>query len=201
MTTQIDFYFDYGSPTSYLAYQQMVGLVERTGALVRYKPILLGGILQATSNTSPMDIPSKRKWMIADMEFFSLRYGVPFAFNPHFPVNTLNLMRGAIYALREGFFLEYSDAIFEAMWVKKRNLADLNELRTVLAAANLPVDAILTATQNPAVKEALKQETEAAVQRGLFGAPTLFVGEKMYFGQDRVQYAEEEINRLQKTQG
>ncbi|MBU9477056.1 2-hydroxychromene-2-carboxylate isomerase [Burkholderia multivorans] len=190
---QVDFYFDYGSPTSYLAYKQMPGLVERTGAMICHRPILLGGILQATSNTSPMNVPPKRKWMFADMEFFATRYDVPFSINPNFPINTLNLMRGAIYAQREGFLAEYSDAVFNAMWVGMRNLGEFEEIKAVLATARLPVDAILAATQDPEIKEALKQETEAAVRRGLFGAPVLFVGDTMFFGQDRVQYAEEEI--------
>ncbi|ANB75595.1 disulfide bond formation protein DsbA [Paraburkholderia phytofirmans OLGA172] len=199
MSMQVDFYFDYGSPTSYLAYEQMPGLAERTGAVVRFRPILLGGILQATSNVSPMDIPLKRKWMIADMEFFARRYGVPFTVNPNFPINTLNLMRGAIYAQREGFLLEYSDAVFTAMWADGRNLGDIAEIKAVLTAAHLPVDAILAATQDPEIKDALKRETQAAVQRGLFGAPVLFVGNTMFFGQDRVQYAEEEVRRQEQV--
>ncbi|WP_454743283.1 DsbA family protein [Cupriavidus necator] len=197
MTTEVDFYFDYGSPTSYLAYVQMPGVAARTGAKIHYRPILLGGVLQAATNASPMDVPLKRKWMISDMEFFAARYGVPFAMNPHFPINTLNLMRGAIYAQREGFLIEYSDAIYKAMWAEERNLGDLGEIKKVLVAAKLPVDAILAATQNPDIKDALKRETEAAVKRGLFGAPVLLVGDRMFFGQDRVQYAEEEIQALE----
>ncbi|WP_137923775.1 2-hydroxychromene-2-carboxylate isomerase [Cupriavidus sp. 2SB] len=197
MKTEVDFYFDYGSPTSYLAYMQMPGVCARTGVKINYRPVLLGGVLQAATNASPMDVPLKRKWMVSDMEFFAARYGVPFTMNSHFPINTLNLMRGAIYAQKEGFLIEYSDAIFKAMWGEGRNLGDLNEIRAVLVAAALPVDAILAATQEQAIKAALKNETEAAVKRGLFGAPVLFVGDRMFFGQDRVQYAEEEVRALE----
>src|SRR4051812_42484979 len=118
MKSAIEFYFDYGSPTSYLAYVQMEGVAQRTGATVDFKPFLLGGVYQATENKSPMEIPKKRDWMIEDMSFFAQRYGVPFKMNPHFPINTLNLMRGAVYAKREGFLSQYSDAIFGALWAE-----------------------------------------------------------------------------------
>lgn len=191
MTKSADFYFDYGSPTSYLAYVQMPGVAKRTGATIRYKPFLLGGVYQATQNRSPMEVPAKRDWMLKDMSFFAERYGVPFQYNPHFPINTLNLMRGAMYAQREGFLLPYSDAVFRAMWVEAKNMGDAAVVTEVLAAANLDAKAILSATQDSSVKDLLKGATEEAARRGIFGAPVVFVGERMFFGQDRVQYAEE----------
>ena len=193
MSTQVDFYFDYGSPTSYLAYVQLPGLVARTGAIINHRPVLLGGIFQATGNRSPMDVPAKRKWMVADMAFFAARYKVPFAINPYFPINTLNLMRGAIFAQNEGFLREYSDAVFSGIWVERRNLGDVAEVREVLATAGLAVDAMLAATQQPLIKEALKTATDAAVGRGVFGVPAMFVGDVMFFGQDRLRYIEEAI--------
>jgi 2-hydroxychromene-2-carboxylate isomerase len=191
MPGSIDFYFDYGSPTSYLAYKQMPGLIQRSGATVNFRPILLGGILQQTSNQSPLDIPAKRAWMADDMKFFADRYGVPFEFNPFFPINTLVLMRGATYAAQEGFLDRYSDALFDAMWGRPQNLGDPNTIGAVLQAADLDVERIVAATQDPQIKNKLKADTQQAIDRGAFGAPTIFVGNQMFFGQDRMQFVEE----------
>jgi 2-hydroxychromene-2-carboxylate isomerase len=191
MAKSLDFYFDYGSPTSYLAYTQVPGLAARTGATVNYKPILLGGVFQATGNRSPVEVAAKGRYMNEDMTWFAARYQVPFRHNPHFPVNTLALMRGAIYALREDFLIPYSDAVFRAMWVDGVNMGDATEAGKALSGAGLDAQKILAATQDPAIKEGLKSATESAVQRGLFGAPTFFVGGRMHFGQDRLPYVEE----------
>lgn len=191
MARTLDFYFDYGSPTSYLAYTQVPGIAARTGATVNYRPILLGGIFQATGNRSPVEVAAKDRYMKEDLKWFAARYGVPFQHNPHFPVNTLALMRGAIYALREGFLVRYSDAVFKAMWADAMNMGEQGTIGKALAGAGLDAGRILAATQDPAIKEALKSATEEAVQRGLFGAPTFFVGERMHFGQDRLPYVEE----------
>lgn len=191
MSKTVELFFDYGSPTSYLAYHQMPGLAQRTGAKIVYKPFLLGGVYQTTTNRSPMEIPAKAKWMIGDMQFFARRYGIPFQFNPHFPINTLSLMRGAMYAKREGFLDTYSDAVFHALWSDAKNMGDPQVVEQVLRDAGLPAAQIMEATQDSAVKELLKKATEEASSRGLFGAPTLFVGEQMFFGQDRVQFLEE----------
>lgn len=191
MSRSIDFYFDYGSPTSYLAYKQLPGVSHRTGATVNYRPILLGGVFQQTSNQSPMDLPAKRDWMVEDMKFFADRYNVPFEFNPFFPINTLVLMRGAIFAQREGFLDRYSDAIFDAMWGRPQNMADPAVIGSVLQSADLDVKRIVTATQDAQIKDKLKTDTQDAIERGVFGAPTIFIGSRMFFGQDRVCYVEE----------
>jgi 2-hydroxychromene-2-carboxylate isomerase len=191
MSQNIDFYFDYGSPTSYLAYKQLPGLIHRTGASINYRPILLGGIFQQTSNQSPMDLPHKRAWMVEDMKFFAARYEVPFDLNPFFPINTLALMRGAIFAQQEGFLERYSDAVFDSMWGQPQNMADAAIIEQVLQSADLDARRIFAATQDANIKEKLKADTQAAVDRGVFGAPTLFIGSRMFFGQDRVCFAEE----------
>ena len=191
MIKTLDFYFDYGSPTSYLAYTQLPALARGTGATVNYKPMLLGGVFQATGNRSPVEIPAKGRYMNADLEWFAARYAVPFRHNPHFPVNTLALMRGAVFAQREGFLVLYSDAVFKAMWADAIDMGDAQQVAKALASAGLDAPRILAATQDPAIKEALKLATEEAVKRGVFGAPTFFVGERMHFGQDRLPYVEE----------
>lgn len=191
MAKSVDFYFDYGSPTTYLAWTQLPALSKRTGATVNYKPILLGGVFQATGNRSPVEIAAKGKYMFDDLKWFAARYGVKYQRNAHFPINTLNLMRGALAALRDGYFVPYSEAIFKAMWVDDVNMNEVAQIGKVLSAAGLDAQKIMAATQEPAIKEALKSATEEAVQRGVFGAPTFFVGEHMHFGQDRLPYVEE----------
>ncbi len=194
MTKSVDFYFDYGSPTSYLAYTQLPGLAERTGATIQYKPILLGGVFQATGNRSPVEVAAKGQWMRADIEDFARRYGVAFRWNPHFPINTLALMRGAIHALREGILMTYSDAIFKAIWADAENMSDPAVIGKVLKTAGFDAPKIFAATQEQPVKDALKAATDEAVARGVFGAPTFFVGPRMHFGQDRLPYVEELLN-------
>ena len=191
MPKSVDFYFDYGSPTSYLAYTQMPGLAARTGAKVNYLPILLGGVFQATGNRSPVEIAAKGKWMRQDLQYFAERYKVRYMWNPHFPINTLPLMRGATYALREGFLVPYSDAVFTALWGNALNMGDPAVVGKALEEAGLDAQKIAAATQDQAVKDALKSATEQAVKRGLFGAPAFFVGERVHFGQDRLPYVEE----------
>jgi 2-hydroxychromene-2-carboxylate isomerase len=196
MTIELDFYFDYGSPTSYLADAQIQRIAADTGAVVNYRPVLLGGILKASGNASPMDVPLKRDWMVNDVTFFAKRYEIPFAFNPHFPVNTLNLMRGAIYAQDRGFLRDYSDAIFSGMWVEQRNLAELSTVKDVLDSRGFSSPDILEGMQDPEIKSKLIAVTDTAFKRGLFGAPVAFLGDTMFFGQDRIQYLEEAIRRI-----
>ena len=191
MARSVDFYFDYGSPTAYLAWTQLPGLAKRTGATVNYRPVLLGGVFQATGNRSPVEIAAKGKYMFEDLKWFAARYGVKYERNAHFPINTLNLMRGALAALGDGCFMPYSDAVFKATWVDNVNMNEPAEIGRVLKEAGLDPQKIMAATQEPAIKEALKSATEEAVKRGVFGAPTFFVGEHMHFGQDRLPYVEE----------
>jgi 2-hydroxychromene-2-carboxylate isomerase len=196
MSKSIDFYFDYGSPTSYLAYKQLPGIIHRTGATVNYRPILLGGIFRETSNQSPMDLPTKRAWMVEDMKFFAERYKVPFDLNPFFPINTLVLMRGAVFAQQDGILERYSDAIFDAMWGQPQDMADPAVIGAVLQTADLDVKRIVAGTQDAQIKEQLKLNTQEAIDRGVFGAPTIFFDSKMFFGQDRVCYVEELLAKV-----
>ena len=191
MAKSVDFYFDYGSPTSYLAYTQMPGLAKRTGATVNYRPILLGAVFQATGNRSPVEVAAKGKWMQGDLQHFAERYNVRYRWNPHFPINTLALMRGATYAARENFLVPYSDTIYKAVWADGLNMGDPAVIGKVLQEAGIDAQKVIAATQEQAVKDSLKATTQQAIERGLFGAPTFFVGERMHFGQDRLPYVEE----------
>lgn len=196
MTTKsVDFYFDFGSPATYLAYTQLPQLCADTGAVLVWKPMLLGGVFQATGNHSPAEIPAKRPYLHADLKRFALRYGVPFRHNPHFPINTLLLMRGATgLQMREPErFGAYVDAMFHAMWVEPQNLNDPAMVATVLQAAGFDAAQMLALANDQEVKDQLKATTQEAVQRGVFGAPTLFVGDQMFWGQDRLDFVREAL--------
>ena len=191
MTKSVDFYFDVGSPTAYLAHNRLKQLKLEYGCSVIYHPVLLGGLFKASGNSSPVTVPAKGRYMMMeDLPRFAKLYNVPLNTNPHFPINTLNLMRGAVSALNEAYFDTYIDTIFNAIWVESRNMGDIDTVIEVLSDAGLDAKAILEATQKPEVKQELISNTEQAVERGLFGAPTMFVDGEMFFGQDRLQFVE-----------
>jgi 2-hydroxychromene-2-carboxylate isomerase len=189
----LEFLFDFGSPASYIAYKRLPPIVARTGAMVDYVPMLLGGVFKATGNASPASIPAKGKWMNADLARYAKKYGVTFNRNPYFPINTLHLMRGATGLLDDGRFMAYVEAVFDAMWREPKNLGDPAELVPVLHRAGLTSEEFQALTGREDVKERLKTTTEAAVERGAFGAPTMFVGGEMFFGQDRLDFVEEAL--------
>ena len=195
MSKTLEFFFDVGSPTAYLASTQLPAMAAECGATLRYRPMLLGGVFKATGNASPVSVPAKGRWMHADMARWAQRYGVPFVMNPHFPINTLTLMRGAAgLQLRESAdFARYLDTVFKAMWATPRNLGDAAELAKVLTEAGFDAEAFATLVADPAVKAALVANTEEAVTRGVFGAPTMFVGEALFFGQDRLDFVREAL--------
>ncbi len=187
---RIEFYFDFGSPTTYLAHTQLPAIAAATGAELVWRPMLLGGVFKATGNASPVSVPAKGAWMGQDIARWAARYGVPFRFNPHFPINTLTLMRGAagLQLRHPELFKPYADAVFEAMWVHPRNLGEPSEVGAVLAPLGIEPEAFMALVSDPAVKAALVAATEEAVARGVFGAPTCFVGTEMHFGQDRLDF-------------
>ena len=176
MSKTIEFYFDFGSPTAYLAHKRLQQLQSQYSCTLDYKPILLGGLFKATGNMSPVMVAAKGKYMMN--------------INPHFPINTLNLMRGAVAALGQDHFSAYVEAVFDAVWVNGENMGELDVVARVLTAAGLDAQSIIASTQDPDVKAALISNTEAAVAKGCFGAPTMFVGSDMFFGQDRMQFIE-----------
>ena len=191
MSKTVEFYFDVGSPATYLAHTQMAGLAERTGAAVQYKPMLLGGVFKATGNRSPVEVPAKGRHMIdADLPRWAKHWGVTITMPPGFPVNTLHLMRGAIAAAEDGFFDAYVDAIFQALWVDAQDMTDPAVIGAVLSGAGIDVKRFAERIGEDPVKQALIKTTEEAVERGIFGAPTFFIDGEMYFGQDRLDFVE-----------
>lgn len=196
MQKHLDFYFDFGSPTAYLAYSRLQQLTEQYDLVVNYHPVLLGGIFKATSNMSPVAIPAKGKYMLEqDLPRFARRYGVALQFNPHFPINTLQLMRGAFAAKRLDCLADYMRVVFQAVWVEQKNMGDPEVVAQVLTEAGLDAGALLELAQNPDIKAELITSTESAVEKGAFGAPTMYMDGDMYFGQDRLDFIEEALRR------
>jgi len=194
---RLEYFFDFGSPTSYLAWTQLPGIVAETGAELVWRPMLLGGVFKATGNASPVSVPAKGRWMGADIARWARRYGVPFRFNPHFPINTLTLMRGAagLQLRAPEQFARYCEVVSKALWEQAANLGDPAVLAATLAAAGFDVEAFTALVGDPEVKARLIATTEEAVARGVFGAPTFFVGEAMFFGQDRLDFVREALLR------
>lgn len=201
MPTQLDFFYDFGSPHSYLAYKRLAALVERTGALVNYRPILLGGVFKAVGNPPPMEVKAKADYVWVDISRFTERYKIPMTRNWHFPLNSLYLMRGAIAAQKLGQLISYSEAIFDALWIEGLNLGDAKTVAKVLDRAGFDSQALFAAIDREEVKSELKINTEEAVARGAFGVPTFFIGDTMYFGQDRLEYVEAHLQKLSNAGG
>ena len=195
MTRSVEFFFDVGSPTAYLAWTQLPALCADAGATLVYRPMLLGAVFQATGNASPATVPAKGRYMNDDIARFAARYGVPYVHNPAFPVNTLLLMRGAVGVQMRmpQRFEAYLRAVFDAMWVDARNLNDAAVVGATLHAAGFDPAALLALAAEPAVKDALRANTDDAIRRGAFGAPTMFVGDAMFFGQDRLDFVREAL--------
>ena len=191
----VEYFFDVGSPTAYLAWTQLPKIAAETGATIAWRPMLLGGVFKATGNASPVTVPAKGRWMNDDIARWAHRYGVPFAFNPHFPINTLTLMRGAtgLQMRRPADLPRYLDVVERAIWEAPTNLGDPAVLAATLSAAEFDADEFAALVADPDVKARLIATTEEAVARGAFGAPTFFVGEQMFFGQDRLDFVREAL--------
>ena len=191
----LKFHFDFASPTRYLACTQVPRIAQETGASLVWHPVLPGGVFKATGNASPVSVPAKARWMNDDLARWARRWGVPFAMNPHFPINTLTLMRGACGVLmrQPDDFRRYVDAVFHAMWVALRKLGDSAELAAVLTRAGFDVTAFTALVGDPEIRADLPARTGASVARGTFGAPTFFVGDQMFFGQDRLDFVRDAL--------
>ncbi|MEA2860746.1 MAG: hypothetical protein QOC72_2785 [Methylobacteriaceae bacterium] len=195
---QPEFLFDFGSPNAYLSHLIIPRIEQRTGTRFKYLPILLGGVFRLTNNKSPIesfkDVKNKLEFQRVEMRRFLKRYGITaFKMNPFFPVNTLQLMRGAVAAEMEGVFVPYVEAMFRNMWVEPKKMDDPEVIRTSLHDAGLPADLLLRRVQDDDVKQRLLANTQAAVERGVFGSPSFFVGDELFFGKDQLRDVEEEI--------
>ncbi|MBF0238801.1 MAG: 2-hydroxychromene-2-carboxylate isomerase [SAR324 cluster bacterium] len=175
----VEFFYDIASPYSYLASTRIDQVVVEAGAKVQWRPFLIGGVFKATGNQPPASLPAKRKYMLRDLKLWASYYKVPFHFPVHFPVNTLLAMR-ILTALPEAECKTMSHKLFQAYWVNGLDISNADILESIVGPENLAL-----ASQDK-VKEQLKQTTENAVQRGAFGAPTMFVNDTMFFGNDRL---------------
>jgi 2-hydroxychromene-2-carboxylate isomerase len=195
MAGTVEFWFDVGSAASYVAWYRLPKIAQRTGATIDYRPMLLGGVFQATGNQSPVNIRAKGEWLHKDLERFAQRDGTPYKRNPHFPINTLALMRIAIGLQQQGEepMLRFVDAVFRAIFAEPKNMNDAPTVAGVLQDAGFDPEALMALAGDPAIKERLKAVTAEAVQRGVFGAPTFFVGGEMHWGQDRLDWVEQAL--------
>lgn len=194
----VQFLFDFGSPNAYLCHRVIPGIEARSGIRFDYVPILLGGLFKLANNRSPAEsnaaIPLKRAYEQLEVQRFVARHQLgAYRHNPHFPVITLQVMRGAIAAQRLGCFVPYVEAVFTSMWERGQKMDDAQVIAAELRAAGLDADALLATSQTPEVKAALIANTDAAFQRGAFGSPTFFVGNEMFFGKEQLREVEELI--------
>ena len=194
------FLFDFGSPNAYLCHKVIPQIEARTGARFEYVLILLGGLFKLANNRSPVEayaaIPDKLAYERLEMRRFVTRHGLSaFKFNPYFPVNTLQIMRGAVAAQQLDCFERYIDTVFAAMWERGLKMDDPVTIAAVLAEGGLDAERLMQTAQEPAVKARLLECTQAAHGRGAFGSPTFFVRDEMFFGKDRLREVEEEISR------
>lgn len=193
MSKTAEFWYDVQSPTAYLAYWELKKIAARTGAAIDYRPMLLGGVFKATGNQTPVNVKPKGKWMFFDMSNYARKYGVPLRSNPYFVFSSLPLMRGAILAQERGELDLYNDTIFCGIWRDAKNLGDPAVIVETLKEAGLDAAAYVEGIQRQDVKDKLIANTNEAVEKGVFGAPTFFVGDRMWWGQDRLEWVEQEL--------
>lgn len=196
MGQKVEFLFDFGSPNAYLSHEAIPAIEKRTGASFEYVPILLGGIFKATNNRSPVEtlagVKNKPEFMQLETERFIKRFNVqPYVWNPYFPINTLNLMRGAVAAQSEGVFKKYVEAAFHHMWREPKKMDDPQVAVKALTESGLDGAKLLTRAQDADVKAKLIENTQKAVERGAFGSPTFFVGKEIFFGKEQLREVEE----------
>jgi 2-hydroxychromene-2-carboxylate isomerase len=193
-----EFHFDFGSPNAYLSHLVLPAIERRTGVRFAYVPVLLGGVFKATGNVSPAvslrGIKNKGEYTALETHRFLRAHGITrYAPNPFFPVNTLQIMRGAVAARRLGCFERYVEAVYAHMWAEPKKLDEPEVIAAALRESGLPAEELLALSADPAVKQELLENTERSVARGTFGSPTFFVGDEIFFGKDRLREVEEEI--------
>ena len=196
MTKQVDFYFDFASPNAYLSHKVVSGIEERTGAKFNYIPVLLGGIFKATNNKPPMEaffgIMNKNEYQSIEMQRFQERHGIDkFKMNPQFPVISLQIIRGAVGAQKDGYLDKYIDEVLKHMWEEPKKMDDPDVIKEALTESGFDAERLMEQMQDPEIKAQLISNTEEAVNRGTFGIPTFFVGEEIFFGKDTLWQVEE----------
>ena len=193
MSKQLDFYFDIVSPASYLAWTQLPKLIEDTGVEINYQPIFLPGIFKEAGSASPITVPSKGKWLFHDLTRWAKSYSVPFVMNDRFPLSSVYAMRGLNNYKNDERFIALADGLFAAMWANNQDVNDQDVMGEILSNAGIGPGEYMQRLNDPANKQSLIDAGQAAVQRGVFGAPTFFIGKIMHWGQDRLQFVKEDL--------
>lgn len=195
---KLEFIFDFGSPNAYYSYKVLPEILQRTGAELVIHPVLLGGVFKITGNQPPMvtfgGVKGKLEYEMLESQRFADKHKLTdFKFNTHFPVNTVSIMRGLVAAQALGCEKQYVDVVLSAMWEQSLKMDDPEVMAAALNDGELDAAVIMEMIQTDAIKEQLKTNTQAAVDRGVFGIPTFFVGDEMFFGKDRLGQVEEEL--------
>jgi len=189
MIKSFDFYFDFISPYSFLAHQEIKKIEKKENIKIKYKPILLGGLHNLHGIKAPAFIPSKAKFMIRDCKLVAEKYKTKFKFNSYFPIKTLNLMRGVIIAEEDDFQSFYVDKIFDAIWKDGLNMNDQNIVDKVIKNIDVNPKTFFLRSSSQSIKTLLKKKTDDAFDKGVFGAPTFLINNKIFWGQDRLEFA------------
>jgi 2-hydroxychromene-2-carboxylate isomerase len=189
MKPRLEYFYDYVSPFTYLADTRLDGL----DADIVYRPMLLGGVMKATGNSPPKTVAAKGQYLDQDLQRWARKYGVPFTWNSVFPQNTVKALRVAIVAQKQGWFARIHRPLFEAVWVNDLDISDETVLSDIIAAAGRDAAAVFGEIATDAVKAELRANSDEAVARGVFGAPTFFVGDEMFFGNDRLEFVREAL--------
>ncbi len=195
MTKQFDFYFDFVSPYSFLAHKEVKRLEKKAFVKVQYKPILLGGLHNLHGIKAPAFIPSKAKFMIRDCKLVAEKKKIKFKFNSYFPIKTVDVMRGVFIAKEDEFEDYYIDKIFDSIWKDGLNMNDQNIVDKVLKNININPKTFILRASGQSVKNLLRKKTDEAFEKGVFGAPTFLVNNKIFWGQDRLEYAMAEAKK------
>jgi 2-hydroxychromene-2-carboxylate isomerase len=182
----IEFFYDIGSPYSYLCATQIDGVASKHGREVQWRPMLLGAVFKATGNEMPARVPAKARWMLSDLKLWAQSYGVPFSFPASFPPNTVRAMRACTFAAERGKSRQMSLALFEGYWARGIDPSSAEGIQQAAAAAGLDAAEVLAAIETQAIKDSLRKSTDEAIARGVFGAPAMFVGDQLFWGNDRL---------------
>ena len=190
MAKHVDFFFDLSSPYSYLAATQIEAIAKKHGATLSWKPMVLAAVFKATGNTMPVTVAAKGPWMWKDLNRWAKQYGVGFNMTSRFPFNAIKPERLVIAADREGKAGAAALAAFRGLWIDDKDIASDSELRAIASSIGMDPDAAMKAIEEPAIKDQLRANTDEAVKRGAFGAPAIFVGDELFWGNDRLHHVE-----------
>ena len=195
MIKPFDFYFDFVSPYSFLAHKEIKKIENKTGIKIRYIPVLLGGLHNLHGIKAPAFIPAKARHMIRDCKLIAERNSVRFKFNSYFPIRSLNLMRGVLVAEEDNIKNYYIDSIFNTIWQDGLNMNDTIVIQKILQNLNINPKTFSLRTTSSLIKDLLRNKTNEAYKKGVFGAPTFVVNNKIFWGQDRIEFALKEANK------